>query len=99
VLPIKKKNFITGRAERVDKDELFANQPALEAQLNQLYGSSFRVGEYTLGYTRDIDLFRHIESGIGANFTFYTLPDAIKPYYGNRPVGGNIFLRFRLRRG
>jgi hypothetical protein len=62
-----------------------------------LYGSTFRIGEFTIGYTRDVDLFKHIETGIGANFTAYTLPDAIKPYYGDRPVGGNVFVRFRLR--
>jgi hypothetical protein len=42
-------------------------------------------------------LFRFVETGAGANFTTYSLPAAIKPYYGNRPVGGNIFVRFRLR--
>jgi len=104
VLPVKRKNFITGRAEMVDKDELFAGQPLIAAQLDAMYGSTFRIGEYTLGYTRDLDLFnnilfRNVETGIGANFTIYSLPDAIKPYYGNRPVGGSIFLRFRLRRG
>jgi hypothetical protein len=83
----------------VDKDELFADQPLLEAQLDQQYGSSFRVGEYTMGYTRDIGILRHLETGVGVNVTLYSLPDAIKPYYGNRPVGGNIFLRLRLRRG
>ena len=50
-----------------------------------------------LGYTRDVSLFRNVETGIGANFTTYSLPDAIKPYYGDHPVGGNIFIRFRLR--
>jgi len=99
VLPIGRKNFITGRAEMVDKDELFADQPLLQAQLDQQYGSSFRVGEYTMGYTRDIGILRHLETGVGVNVTLYSLPDAIKPYYGNRPVGGNIFLRLRLRRG
>jgi hypothetical protein len=34
---------------------------------------------------------------VGANFTAYSLPGAIKGYYGNHPVGGNIFVRFRLR--
>ena len=68
-------------------------------QLDALYGSTFRIGAYTIGYTRDIELFRQVETGIGANFTAYSLPDAIKPYYGDRPVGGNIFVRFRLRPG
>lgn len=71
--------------------------PVLEEHLNSLYGNTFRIGAYTFGYTRDIDLFRHVETGVGANLTAYTLPDAIKPYYGAYPVGGNVFIRFRLR--
>ena len=86
VVPVSRRNFITGRAELADKDELFANSP------------TFRIGAYTLGYTRDIALFSYVETGIGANFSFYSLPDAIKPVYGAHPVGGNIFIRFRLRR-
>jgi len=97
VLPIRRKNFVTGRVELVDKDELFEGQPEIEQNLDVLYGSTFRIGAYTIGYTRDVDLFRHVETGIGANFTAYSLPDAIKPYYGERPVGGNVFIRFRLR--
>jgi hypothetical protein len=97
VLPVSRKNFITGRFEMVDKDDLFSDQPDLEQQLDRLYGSTFRIGAYTFGYTRDIDLFPSIETGIGVNFTAYTLPDPIKPYYGAHPVGGNVFVRFRLR--
>jgi hypothetical protein len=97
VLPIKRRNFVTGRVELVDKDELFEGQPEIEQNLDILYGSTFRIGEYTIGYTRDVDLFRHIQTGLGANFTAYTLPDSIKPYYGDRPIGGNVFIRFRLR--
>jgi hypothetical protein len=96
VLPVSRKNFITGRFELVDKDELFSNDPILEEHLDSIYGSTFRIGAYTLGYTRDIHLCRNIESGVGANFTAYTLPDAIKPYYGAHPVGANLFVRFRL---
>jgi hypothetical protein len=86
VLPIRKNNFITGRFELVDKDDLFP-----------VFHGTFRIGEYTVGYTRDIDLFRSVETGIGANFTTYSLPGAIKSYYGDHPVGGNIFIRFRVR--
>lgn len=96
-VPIHRNNFVTGRAELVDKDELFEDQPDIQENLDLLYGSTFRVGEYTIGYTRDIDLFRNLETGIGANFTTYSLPGAIKPYYGDRPIGGNVFIRFRLR--
>jgi hypothetical protein len=85
VQPIHRKNFITGRIELVDKDELFNDR------------RSYRIGAYTIGYTRDVDLIPHIETGIGANFSTYSLPDAIKPIYGAHPVGGNIFIRFRLK--
>jgi len=97
VLPVGRKNFLTGRAELVDKDELFRGQPEIEQRLDQSYGSTFRIGSYTIGYTRDIKVFRDVETGIGANFTAYSLPGAIKPYYGDHPVGGNIYLRFRLK--
>ena len=86
VLPFRRKNFLTGRIEVVDKDELTV--PGI-----------FRVGEYTMGYTRDVDWLsvKHLETGIGANFTFYSLPDSLRPTYGNHPVGGNIFIRFHLK--
>ena len=84
VRPIGRMNFITGRAELVDKDEL--SLPGV-----------YRIGAYTIGYTRDVNLFEHLETGIGANFTAYSLPDSLRPVYGNRPVGGNIFIRLRLR--
>jgi hypothetical protein len=97
VLPVAPKNFITGRAELVDKDELFNGQPDIEQSPDLLHGSTFRIGAYTLGYTRDMALSRFVETGAGANFTIYSLPAAIKAYYGNRPVSCNIFVRFRLR--
>jgi hypothetical protein len=101
VLPIHTRNFITGRIEFVDKDELFDPDPTLSATLDTLYGSTFRIGEYTIGYTRDIEIFprvfSRVETGIGANIETYSLPAAIKPYYGDRPVGGNIFIRIRLK--
>jgi hypothetical protein len=97
VFPIRTKNFITGRAELVDKDELFRGQPDIEAHLDSIYGSTFRIGAYTIGYTRDIDIFRHVQTGIGANIEAYSLPSAIKPYYGSNPLGGNVFIRFRLK--
>jgi hypothetical protein len=90
VLSFAGKNFLTGRIELVDKDELFPTGPPDQ--------DTFRIGAYTLGYTRDVSLFSRVETGIGANFSFYTLPDAIKPIYGNHPVGGNIFIRLRLRK-
>ena len=84
VLPVRRVNFLTARLELVDKDEL------------SLPGT-FRIGAATIGYTRDLPLFRDLETGIGANFTAYTLPAALKPLYGDHPAGANVFLRIRLR--
>lgn len=97
VVPVRAANFVTGRVEFVDKDELFAAQPELEEALMRSYGSTFRIGAFTIGYTRDVRLGRLLETGIGANFTAYSLPAAIQPYYGARPVAGNVFIRVRLR--
>jgi hypothetical protein len=96
VLPYRRKNFFTGRIELVDKDELFSDQPDLEAQLARTAGSTFRIGAYTLGYTRDIGTFHNMQTGIGANFTVNTTPAALKPYYGDHPAGFNVFARVRL---
>src|ERR1035438_6807672 len=74
VLPIRRKNWITARCELVDKDELFSGEPNIQQQLAVFYGSTFRIGAYTIGYTRDIDLFGHIQTGVGANLTTYSLP-------------------------
>lgn len=83
-------NYVTGRIELDDKDELFREgQP--------LFGQVFRVAAYTAGYTRDIPLLPHITTGLGANFTTYTMPDALRMYYGQRPVAVWIFLRFRVK--
>jgi len=97
VYPFRRRNFLTGRIELVDKDELFDDTPGLEAQLDRTAGSTFRIGAYTAGYTRDLGTFHMIETGIGANASVYSLPAAIKPYYGGRPWGVNIFLRLRLK--
>jgi hypothetical protein len=97
VAPYRTKNFFTGRIELVDKDELFSDRPDLEERLTATAGSTFRIGAFTLGYTRDIGVFHRAETGIGANFTAYSTPDAIKPYYGQHPVGINFYLRVRLK--
>jgi hypothetical protein len=85
VYPVSKRNFLTGRWELVDKDELSVD-------------GIYRIGAYTAGYTRDIGNLKYLETGIGANLTAYTLPASLKPYYGDRPWGVNLYLRLRLRK-
>ncbi|HEV3199204.1 MAG TPA: hypothetical protein VGZ73_14925 [Bryobacteraceae bacterium] len=96
-LPVTRRNFLTGRAELVDKDELFSDRPSLEELLDRTEGSTFRIGGYTIGYTRDVELSRYFETGVGANLTAYNLPRAIQPYYGDHPWGVSVYLRVRLK--
>lgn len=65
LLPIRRKHFITGRIELLEKDELFAGEPDIEEHLEAHDGNTFRIGAYTIGYTRDIDLFPYVQTGIG----------------------------------
>ena len=90
VVPVRRGNFITSRVEVADKDELFRDRPALD-------GRVFRIGAYTAGYTRDLGTVERLAVGIGANFTAYSVPETIRPYYGAHPVGANVFLRVRLK--
>ena len=83
-------NYVTGRVELVDKDELFGPGSPLE-------GQTFRIGAYTLGYTRDFNFLPRIATGLGSNFTTYSMPDPVRQYYGQHPVAVLVFLRFRLR--
>ncbi|MGO9257995.1 MAG: hypothetical protein ACLQU1_17030 [Bryobacteraceae bacterium] len=86
VLPVGGRNFLTGRWELVDKDELLSS------------GAVFRIGACTLGFTHDLPgVIPGVEAGIGANATAYTLPEALQPYYGAHPFGVNVYLRFRLK--
>jgi hypothetical protein len=86
VLPLRAGNFLTGRAELVDKDELFPT------------GAVYRIGAYTGGFTHDIaHLWNAVETGVGANFTAYSVPSAIQRYYGTHPFAVNVYLRLRLK--
>jgi hypothetical protein len=84
VYPLRKRNFLTGRVERVDKDELSVP-------------GTHRIGAFTAGYTRDVAWVRNVEMGVGANVTGYAVPSALQPSYGDHPWGVNVYLRIRLK--
>ncbi|MGH9629763.1 MAG: hypothetical protein ACRD7E_15720, partial [Bryobacteraceae bacterium] len=100
VVPLRRRNLITGRFEWSQRDELFENDHEIGEPLERQTGKqAFAVGAYTIGYTRDVDLFPYVQTGIGANFTAYTPAGELKPFYGERPFGVNVFLRIRVRTG
>jgi len=90
VLQFRDANYVTGRMEIVDKDELFAGQNVPSA----IADASFRIKALTLGYSRDLVRTRAITGALGANVTAYAIPNAIKPYYGS-PHSFYIFMRLR----
>jgi len=84
VFPVSGKDFLTGRFEVADKDELLPE--------------AFRVKAVTAGYTRDLAAKSILETGIGANVTGYAIPAAIQPAYGGHPWGVSVYFRVRLKR-
>lgn len=86
-LQLRRKNSIMGRLELVDKEELLQDRPDLV----------FRVAAFSAGYVRDMRWIPGLDTGFGANFTLYSLPTAIKPFYSDRPAALLFFLRVRLR--
>jgi hypothetical protein len=100
VVPLGRRNFVTGRFEWSQRDELFEYDHELAHRVTASAGRyAFPVTGLTGGYTRDIPLIRNLQTGVGANVTVYGIDSALKPFYGDRPWGINMFIRFRLKPG
>jgi len=98
VVPVSRKNLFTGRFEWSQRDELFDDEPQLASQITHVtHQPTFVVNAVTLGYTRELNLFRNVQTGVGANVSSYVIDQALKPFYGSHPWGINIYLRLRLR--
>ena len=80
---------VFGRAERVEKGELFAHSDPLDEGV-------FTTGKLTLGYRYDFARVRHGQWGLGALASVYALPAALRPAYGRAPVSFMIFIRAKL---
>jgi hypothetical protein len=84
------RHTVFGRAESVQKDELF-NAPSL------LSGRVFRVSELTAGYIYDLPVAKHLALGFGMQGTVNFVPSAIKFAYGDNPTGYMPFVRLKVR--
>jgi hypothetical protein len=84
------KNYVFGRIERLDRNDLFPTGPLHEA--------IFKINAFNAGYSRDIGRTRYLDIALGGSITVYAFPESLKPFYGDFPVGGRVFLRFRPRR-
>ncbi|MFY9554153.1 MAG: c-type cytochrome [Blastocatellia bacterium] len=101
------KNYLYTRLELVDKlglleENIFGRRGLDEfhpigngIELSNHFDQSFRVGAFTFGGVRDILADSKLRVGIGADVTFYHVPDGLKPIYGSSPTSFHVFLRIR----
>jgi len=78
------------RAERVEKDELFAEP-------NSRAGQVFDVGELTGGYRYDFFRGEHTAVGIGAAGMLSFVPTELHGDYGDTPASALLFLHVGVR--
>ena len=90
------RNYLWTRVENVDRtNQLLLGENALPPGFTERYIT--RVEAYTAGYDREIGHLPHLSTALGAQFTWYGVPDALKVIYGADPVGVVAFLRVRVR--
>jgi hypothetical protein len=84
------RNNLFGRIERLDRDELFPSGP--------LANAAFTINEFEGGYSRSVARLGSFDVAVGGALTFNLIPEALKPVYGDLPLGWQLFLRLRPRR-
>jgi hypothetical protein len=88
-------NFWT-RIENVDRtNELLLGENPEPAGFQEHYFA--RVQAYTAGYDREIGHIPNLSTAVGAQVTWYGVPDSLKGIYGSHPAGVVMFLRLRPR--
>jgi hypothetical protein len=87
-LRVGRTHTIFGRAERVDKDELFDAGPQA--------GNAFTVGKLSLGYIYDFARCARAQLGLGAVGGLMIVPSVLKPAYGSAPTSLMLFARVKL---
>ncbi len=88
------RNYVWTRIENVDRtNELLLDDSPEPPGFNERYFT--RVQAYTAGYEREVGHVPHLSTALGAQFTWYGVPDVLKPIYGDHPVSAIVFLRLR----
>jgi hypothetical protein len=80
-----KKYTLFARAERVQENELLDLEPA----------PVFAVNKLTAGGIYDFLRTDHAKFGVGGLVSFYGVPDALKPVYGD-PTSAMVFVRLKI---
>ena len=90
------RNNLWTRIENLDRtNTLLLGEGPEPANFKERYFR--RVQAYTIGYDRELGQLPHLSTAIGAQITWYAVPDALKPIYGSHPAGALLFLRIRLQ--
>lgn len=91
VVPFRNGNYVTGRLEWSQRDELLGETEGP--------GEAFDVTAGTIGYTRDLENNFLGSAAIGTNVTKYWVEPALHERYDPNPWGATVFIRLRLGRG
>src|SRR5262249_20793569 len=83
------RHTVFARAEWVEKDELFVEEP--------LAGVVFDVGKLSAGYLYELVRVRRLSFGVGGLASVYHVPRALEPAYGGGPVSFMLFVRGAVR--
>ena len=90
------RNAVWTRIENVDRtNELLPGANPVPVGFRERYFT--RVQAYTAGYDREIANWPHLSTAIGAQMTWYGVPDLLKGIYGSHPLGAVVFFRVRAR--
>jgi hypothetical protein len=80
---------VFGRAERVNKDDLFPPEDPRE-------GQEFTVNKISLGYIYDFPRWKHVKFGLGGLGGVHILPGGLASTYGETPLSFMLFVRAKL---
>ena len=86
---------IFGRTEYVEKDQILLVTKTLPDE--EVAHELAAIRALTLGYLRDIELWRGLDTGVGVDVSAYAYPDALDEAYGDSPVSMHFFVRLRWR--
>ncbi|HEX8088027.1 MAG TPA: hypothetical protein VF762_04195, partial [Blastocatellia bacterium] len=87
---------IFGRAGLADHHNSGGIQSTgVESENDALADRWFRVGAFTFGGVRDVVTNPKLRVGVGADATFYHVPEGLKTLYGSSPTSFHVFLRIR----
>ena len=90
------KNNIWTRIENVDRtNELLLGEKVLPPNFTERFFT--RVQAYTAGYDYEFAHVPHLSTALGAQLTWYGVPQVLQPVCGSRPFGVVVFLRLRAR--